>query len=555
MKLQIKKILSIFTVVSILITSNSLVFAYNDYYSNDYGSNKKIKKLQKLNNSLNELINSDIKKWIIKIKNTQDKKLFNQEFAVIKQNWNQILNGLENAYDYSFTEYLSKIKTQAKTYKSLKRDIDNYVKTWVNVYNVSADVSIIEKELVTMQSYYVSIIKDALDKLISSDWIKQSWNEIFEINSNIAKIKINTEKYSNIFSFITGSQEIDYKVKIDFDIFKDEKLNIEYDIKWSFSFDLNIKVIDKDFYLNIKDYSVDFGNSKEDGILEAKKTIETFLTVFKWKTIHIPANYNSSEFKFNYAEQIKKFKEILTVIENNALLTPYKKVTNGFLLTPNTSTMQKIGNIVENEYTSNDTLNARVSLMRTPILYSNINWTSKISLVIKEWDESGNFSIEKKWEDYWITIDFKSKYSTFYTYLQKDLYKLSFKSDEVSVVWNLENKNLNFNIDAPWFKLDLKWATDKDNTDIKISINNTEAGYLKVSRDKDENVSYSFYLKLLDINKLIPTNPEELAGKFVEIKIDGKYLMETWKFEIKKPDSFIELDDVKDLIKTKADSL
>jgi len=109
-----------------------------------------------LNTKLGLYINKEIKKSIAGIKNTDDKKNFNEELYILNELNKDLSYNLEYAYDEQFNENFVKLRNQARSFVQLKKDITTLTSSGVNVYSVtSEDKTKVEKNIVDMQAYYV----------------------------------------------------------------------------------------------------------------------------------------------------------------------------------------------------------------------------------------------------------------------------------------------------------------------------------------------------------------------------------------------------------------
>lgn len=545
MKQKIKKLFSAL-ILSTLIVNNSYALSIAPTY--EY-SNTKIQKLSKLNIQLANYINKDLKQSIIWIKNVDAKKSFNSELSNINTNIKNLSTTLSYSSDTEFKNKLEELKFLAQKYKKLKNELNNYTKTWINVFKIEDwDKTNIEKDIINMQSYYLDIIKESLNNIDFSKDIKQTWDWKFEISSNIWKITINIEKFVSVLSILTWNQEVDYGVTIAFDIKKDTTLNIPYDISWSTNFQLNLKVVDKEMYLTLKDFSFDTSKITDKDLLKSIDEGMKMFDSYKWKTIHIPAQNWTSWLKFDTTAQIANLKSVLDILTKESLLSPYKKEWEWFLLTVNKNTITKLAKIYWQEISDSDFTSMKASLSNYPILYSSNNWSPKITSSKNTSTEKYSFSIEKKWEDYALEykLNSNSLYSKIdlYVFLQKWIYKVNFVSDSFTMDFSLEKEIFDFLIQTEQVKATMKWTYNNNNCDLVISVNWIDIGTIKSTKDDKENYTYELYIKIDDFTKIYQDIPETFKDKFLEIKISWKTSIERWEFKIEKPTTYIELDEL-----------
>lgn len=549
MKNKIKKLISTIILWVLLLNNSSTYAAISSSQMNDYYDNTKTKKLQKLNTQLNNYINKELKKSIVGLKNLSDKKNFNQELLVINEIYKDVDSGLAYSYDWKFNENIIKLKNQARNYLLIKRDLVSLTNSWINVYSINnTDKLRVEKNIVDMQNYYISIIKDAIKELDTKKDLKETWEWKFEIITNAGNISFTIEKFTNILSYLKLSQEMDYNIKIDVNIKKDEKLEIPYDIIWTAEFKINFKKIWQDYYVSLKDYSIKF-----DWLTSEIKTYDDMLMPFKGKTVHISTKELIwQDLDINPAAQLQNFNKILDIVSSNSILTPLKKKWEWFVLIPNTETMSKIGLILWEKYDNRAILESRKALVKAPIIYSETAGNPKISSsFVDGWNES-KFSLEKKWADYWITFSLKSTNKNdlweMNLYIQKALYKFNFTTPDVSVKFSLENKIFDFAVNAKKKEFTIKWTASDNDINLKIAYNSKELWSIKASRDSVWNHTYAINFKITDFSQFWEEVPQKLQEQSLEINLTGKYLFERWEFIIEKPTSFIEMKDAEKLL-------
>jgi len=544
MKQKIKKLFCVLILSSLLI-NNSYAIVWSTY---DY-NNTKIKKLERLNIQLNDYINKNLKKEIITIKNYDAKQGFNNELSLVNEIHKDIVNHLEYADDTQYNESLAKIKSQARSYTNIKRDLNNYVNNWINIFKIeTSETTNIENNIINVQTYYTDILKKSLEWIDFQKDVKQTWDWKFEISSNMWKITFSIDKYTSIFSILTGNQEADYDIAIWFDIKKDETLNIPFDIIGNVNFKINAKIIDKEVYFTLNDYLFNFDWIKDASIQQMITTYKTMLEPYKWKTIHIPAETSSGQLKFDSASQLSNLKSAIDLLTKKSLLTPYKKNWDWFLLAPNKETVSALVKIYWWEFTEEQYMEMKKTLNNYPLLYVDNNWSAKITSSVNDKWNQYNLTIEKKWVDY--SIELSSKKTTYwkevqlYLYLQKDNYKFDVISKEATFQFSLVNKIFDMLFDMPKFNMTIKWNSDNESCDLKMTINSQEIWTIKSSKDSKGNYTYDIRLKIADFSKIYPEISSEFKDKFLEINIVWKYLIEKWEFKIEKPASFIELEDI-----------
>ncbi len=513
MKNKIQKFLSVLIILLLFWTNTSFAII------GKASSNTKSQKLAKLNIKLNDYIDKEIKKSISLIKNDKDKVSFENELEIINEIGKDLNINLKYSNDANYDENFIKLRNQARSFIHLKKDIATLTNSWINVYSIIwEEKTNIEKNIVGIQKYYIDIIKDELKNFDWESDIKETWDGKFEIISNVWKISFTVNKYVNILSYLKWSQDFDLDISIWVDIKKNEKLNIPFDIIWNANFKVNVKTIEKDIYITLSDYSINF-----DWIKDMVKPYNEIISPYKWKTIHIENSYLNST-NFNLNTQLNNFKKILDILSSYSILTPLKKKQNDYILIPNIDTFNKISWVLWEKISQNDTIVIRKAFNSSPIIYSENWWIISITSEIKDKWFSSKLAIWKKWEDYsieyslnwiknWQKIDL-------YLFLQKNLYKLNLTSQEFTIKFNLENKIFDLLLTYDDNILSIKWTSDNDNNDLKILFNNKEIWNIKTSKDSNSNYTYNFWLKISDFSEFWSTIPTEFKDLFIEINLN-----------------------------------
>ncbi|EKD66145.1 MAG: hypothetical protein ACD_49C00062G0009 [uncultured bacterium (gcode 4)] len=528
-----KKALTLGLISTLISSSYFSSYALTKDYSSYY-NNSKTQKLIKLNENLEKYITSDTNKKVSSFKNVALKSGYKKEIWEITNNLKKLNSTLKYSYDYNFTNNLSLVKEQAQAYKILKSEIEAAVKKGLNPYKItSEEQNRVEQDIISVQKDIISGLKTYIDKYSDSDF-KETWKASFEISSTLWKVSVNVEKYTNIFSILRGSQESDFKIKINFEwnlpgksTYKNGKYTKWESVKvsWNISLDANIKIIDKDLYLNLRDYKISVQTSDKTMNMDSQiKSVTQTLDKYKGKSIHIELPKTN---QVNQAEAIKKLKTILDILETNSLLTPFKKINNTYSLILKKDTIDKI-------WTEVDGSKSNISASYKEILkYSNDN--SKITL-FKEISEKWmkwKVSLTKQNSSYIIEWNL-AKWSDVALFTIKNNYinlKTNSSSVSSSLVW--ENNALNLTVSQNNKQiLSIKWALSLDKTDLKINYNSQDIGTIK-STKKDNNYTYEIKLNLKDI---IPDND-------ISVNFTWEYNLETGKFDIVAPKDVIEMED------------
>ncbi|EKE27882.1 MAG: hypothetical protein ACD_3C00140G0004 [uncultured bacterium (gcode 4)] len=517
--------------------------------------NVKAKKLSALSKKLQTHIEKDINKNIIKLKNTKDKAAYKSELAWMSSLLSWLSVQMQNGNDENFNLYMEQLRSEAKQYVKMKKEIASYISTWESPFIIdTADIRQVEADIVWIQREVVSVIREKI-KDFNWDSFKETWKMNFSIVTDFWKVGVNIERYTNIMALITLSQELDFTIDISVD------LNVPWEVKyvnnkvvkwpnvnlkWNAKFDVNFKVIDKDIYATLKDYSVTIASSVKDASFESQiASLEKALEPYKGKTIHmkVPDRWPSS---LNQAEVMDKLNKTLDILDKYPLLTTYKKLPEWwFSLIPKEATVMNLNNLYNaKKITPSEVAKGIKEAIKNPLIYSSKDWiltlTSDVTdsswifksvLTRKDW----KYSFQSNWK-----INPVNWMNDFDLYLEKNVIKFNStsKNDYVKIIY--ENKNLILDSKAENHTLKITWPLSEENTDLVIVFDNKSVWSIKSTR--------TWTKVTFDINLTfeVPANtiPSEMDTSTVKFILSWDYDHETWEFSVIKPKTFIELESI-----------
>ena len=537
-----KKIYSALVLVLFATNMVSQSFALS-FWENYTFNNTKTQKLLKLNTKLERYIKTESSKKIVKLKNINDKSSYKNEV-------NEILNDIKDfnwnlAYDHdsNFKNNLLLVKQKARQYKSLSQEIDSTIKTWISPYKISIEEKKkIESDILEIQKNVVSKIKALLDNYNDSSF-KESWKANFEVSSEIWKINVEIERYTNIFSILSWSQESDLLVNISFEWnipWQASYVNWKYiewekiTISWSASFDVNLKMVDKNLYLNLKDYSITLKSSDENfnESMDLKDMTE-YLDKYKGKTIRI--KLPEWQKNLNQAETIKNIKSLLDILEKNSILTPFKKLNNEYVLIEKSETVSLLIAKIKDFGKTWDFSKLKTSKKsyKELLRYKSENWKIILYKNINKGDSQWKIQITKENWEYSFEGNIKSKNDSFDFLIKKNSVLFNLISSDITIKSRWENNVLDFTASANSQNIKISWPLSQNNADLKINFNWNDVWYLKIKTEEKKTV-YDFNLNLsnlwLDwINSL-------------SIKLNWEYNIEKWDFKVIEPTSYIDIE-------------
>ena len=547
MKNALKKVLSLMLLTWLL--------AGNFSFATAAVVNVKAKKLSALSKKLQTHIEKDINKNIIKLKNTKDKAAYKSELAWMSSLLSWLSVQMQNGNDENFNLYMEQLRSEAKQYVKMKKEIASYISTWESPFIIdTADIRQVEADIVWIQREVVSVIREKI-KDFNWDSFKETWKMNFSIVTDFWKVGVNIERYTNIMALITLSQELDFTIDISVD------LNVPWEVKyvnnkvvkwpnvnlkWNAKFDVNFKVIDKDIYATLKDYSVTIASSVKDASFESQiASLEKALEPYKGKTIHmkVPDRWPSS---LNQAEVMDKLNKTLDILDKYPLLTTYKKLPEWwFSLIPKEATVMNLNNLYNaKKITPSEVAKGIKEAIKNPLIYSSKDWiltlTSDVTdsswifksvLTRKDW----KYSFQSNWK-----INPVNWMNDFDLYLEKNVIKFNStsKNDYVKIIY--ENKNLILDSKAENHTLKITWPLSEENTDLVIVFDNKSVWSIKSTR--------TWTKVTFDINLTfeVPANtiPSEMDTRTVKFILSWDYDHETWEFSVIKPKTFIEFESI-----------
>ncbi len=518
----------------------------------------KSKKLWALSKKLQTYIEKDINKNIVKLKNTQDKANYKSELSIISADLQKLSNTFAYWSDENYAEYVAQLRNEAKDYIKMKKELSAYLGGWASPFAVSSDeINKVESDILSIQKEVVSFIKEKMESYSWSSF-KETWASKFEVATDFWKVSVSLERYTNIMALVTMSQEADFLIKFNFDLtvpWQSQYINNKVvawapvKVKWDLSFDINAKIIDKDVYLNLKDYSTVITTSLKDANFDAQLTeMKQALDSFKWKTVRIVIPEQENISQMNQAQAIESMKKMLDVINTNSLLTIYKKVDGWFALKIKTDTILKISEIYGKGTTKSE-IEKGLQSMKNPVIYSSVGWTMTLTEEENFWagtiksvltSKNGKYTFESVWK----SPSSSDGAMTSYLYLERWIVKFNLKTNSQTTDIDYKDKNLTFDLKAGVVRINVVWMLSEEKTDLAIKYNDKNIGYVRSSKTwtkQDYDISLTFD---------IPANtlPAEMNSKTVKISFSWNVDLQTWNFTVEKPKSFIELDDI-DIVK------
>ena len=210
---------------------------------------------------------------------------------------------------------------------------------------ISADeTKAVEANLVSIQHDLVTDIRPIVD-FLSKD-IKQSGNEQEHIATGFGTIDLNIKSYTNIMSFLSGTQETDFVLDGDATINPRliakslrKNLRIQNSLPTSahghVTADMSLKIIGQDMYLTINDASLTVDRNIP-GITDIISQAQAGVVLMKGKTVHITIPKNSP---LTGATILQGINNLLDILDTESLFTPVKRDgSGGYILAPRLQT-------------------------------------------------------------------------------------------------------------------------------------------------------------------------------------------------------------------------
>lgn len=361
----------------------------------------------------------DYKKTVMNFKNASAKQSYAAEYADISNNVKNVFSNAKYGSDYMLPIYVANLKKEIGTYKNLRKELVSLNGSASNPFSIPAQETVsVENDVIDFQKILTGVMRKALDNYNSSDF-KETGKMNISAEGSFGKVDLSVEKYTKILSLLTRSQEADIVAKAKFTInmpgsYKYNATTDDYEqikgktVSGDLSIDGSIKMIDQDLYLTLRDYSLSTNlTGKEKDALD--KSIKEF-TQYKGKTVKIslPSSSNKAV-KINQTEIISQLKKTLSVLEENSLFTPYKKIGDTYTMTLKDSTIQSIGTIYGKKVqVVTDIAQAKKEMRKIPLLYTNADGKKTLFVRINEKDANGMASLSKENGEYSYLLDVKN---------------------------------------------------------------------------------------------------------------------------------------------------
>lgn len=210
---------------------SSVSYALNGYsednYASPYESSVKIQKFLRWEGKILDFMTQDYKKTVMKLKNTDAKKAYTEDYAAITNDIKDIFSNAKYDSDYMFDSRLASLKKEIQTYKEFRKELISLNGSTINPFSVPAEeIASVENDIIDLQKTVTASLKDAIDNYDKSD-LKETGKMEFDTEGSFGKIHISVEKYTSILSILTRSQEAQVTAKGDFTL--NMPGNYEYD--------------------------------------------------------------------------------------------------------------------------------------------------------------------------------------------------------------------------------------------------------------------------------------------------------------------------------------
>ncbi|EKE26008.1 MAG: hypothetical protein ACD_4C00477G0001 [uncultured bacterium (gcode 4)] len=305
-------------------------------------------------------------------------------------------------------------------------------------------------------------------------------------------------------------------------------------ISWSASFDVNLKMVDKNLYLNLKDYSITLKSSDENfnESMDLKDMTE-YLDKYKGKTIRI--KLPEWQKNLNQAETIKNIKSLLDILEKNSILTPFKKLNNEYVLIEKSETVSLlIAKIKDFDKTWGfSKLKTSKKSYKELLRYKSENWKIILYKNINKGDSQWKIQITKENWEYSFEGNIRSKNDSFDFLIKKNSVLFNLISSDITIKSKWEKDILDFIASANSQNIKISWPLSQNNADLKINFNWNDVWYLKIKTEEKKTIyDFSFNLNNLWLDWI----------SSLKIKLNWEYNIEKWDFKVIKPTSYIDIE-------------
>lgn len=399
-------------------------------------------------------MNRDYKKTVINLKNANAKQAYEEEYLDILNNIKDVFASAQYSYDSELPIYMANLKKEINTYKTLRKELVSMKGITSNPFAIPAqETASVESDIIDFQKILTGVMGKALDKYDSSDF-KEMGKENISAEGSFGKIDISIEKYTSILSLLTRSQEADMTAKATFTLnlpgsYEYNETTDDYEqtpgktVSGDLSIDGSMKMIDRDMYLTLRDYSfnIDLPETERVSIDEFLKN----LAQYKGKTVKISIPSSESTTKLSSAEMLSQLKKVLMVLDTNSLLTPYKKIGDTYTLTLKESTIESISTIYDQKMPSADIVQAKKEMRKMPLLYTTASGKSTLFVRINENNANGMASLSKQDGEYSFLLDTKNPKNSsesMHLLVKKDLVEGKIQSSGINISIDYKNRTL-----------------------------------------------------------------------------------------------------------------
>lgn len=507
---------------------------YSDY-------SKKTKKFVALKKKVLQMVATDYKKAVAKLVNQDAQKAYNSEYASIEKAIGLVFDNATNGYDSMLPTYIDNLKKEIRNYKDLRWEIQS-LQSDVNPFELSIeDVASVEADMIDFQKIVTSVLRTAVDSYSTSDF-KETGKMNIGAEGSFGKIDLVVEKYTKIFSLLTMSQEADVTAKADFSInmpgsyeydtaTNDYKKTTGETVTGSLSIDVSVKMIDKDMYVTLQDFSL---STSFSGI--PQEAIDN-INAYKGKTIKIPLSdsLKDSTGGFDQTETLSRLKLLLSILEEQSLLAPYKKIGDIYSLTLRDDTVKSIGAVFEEDISDADIKIAKKEMKQTPIRYKVSGGEKTIFMNINERDATGKASLSNSAGEYNFLLDVKNPKKTSDTVhllVKKGFVDGKMNAEGVNVNLSYKDGQLLFTGEGMAQNFKIEWALSLEKTNLDFTFNGKKIG----------NITWAKSGSTYTYDILFETTLSEIP--LSKIHISGETKVDRGNFPITVPKDSVELDSI-----------